>query len=285
MCRLYGFRSSILSGVHQSLIAAENALALQSERHRDGWGLAHYVGLFPHLIRNDQRAGADALYRELSAVVATRTFVAHIRRATVGNVNVLNCHPFQHGAWTFAHNGEISAYADNAPLQQRVRALVDERFRRHILGSTDSEVIFHIFLSQLGRMVDDVHHLGVSLEHVKRALARTVDTVVEVAEDLPDRPCKLSFVLTNGNVLVGYRRLCELSFSTHKTRCGERDTCVAYDEMRCEREVTDGMVKHLIVASEQIGTENVWSELDDGEFVSVDHGMNLTRGVLSDCAA
>ena len=43
MCRLFGFRSVIPSQMHRSLIAADNALGRQSERHPDGWGVAYYV--------------------------------------------------------------------------------------------------------------------------------------------------------------------------------------------------------------------------------------------------
>lgn len=280
MCRLYGFRSAIVSGVHRSLIAAENALALQSEKHSDGWGLAHYIGTFPHLIRNEKQAVVDSLYREVSAVVATRTFLAHIRKATVGEVNVLNCHPFQHGPWTFAHNGEIAGFED-ADTRERVLELVDARFRRHILGSTDSELVFHVFLSFLARAVENIHEPGVSTRHVVAALRRTVDAVVGVSRETDDKRSKLSILVTNGNVLVGYRHRCSLFFSTYKTTCPERDGCIAYEPHRCESKVVDGIVKHLIIASEVITGDNVWHELDDGEFVAVNHGMNFLRGRLA----
>ena len=68
MCRLYGFRSSVLSGVHASLVAAENALAQQSALHPDGWGLAYYNSRFPQLLRNDEKALDDRLFKEISAV-------------------------------------------------------------------------------------------------------------------------------------------------------------------------------------------------------------------------
>ena len=119
MCRLYGFRSSIDSTVHRSLVAAENAIARQSRLHRDGWGLAYYVGRYPHIVRNNEQALGDALFRDVSSVVATRTFMAHIRKATAGSVRVLNCHPFQYGAWTFAHNGQICGFGD-ASVRERV---------------------------------------------------------------------------------------------------------------------------------------------------------------------
>lgn len=263
------------------MIAAENAIALQSERHRDGWGIAHYVGQFPHIIRNDKQALSDGLYREVSAVVSSRAFLAHLRRATVGEVNVLNCHPFQHGAWTFAHNGEIGGYSADADLQKAIGEMVDPRFRRHILGSTDSEVIFHVFLSQLARLVENIQDPGVTARHALVALRQTVDKIVAFAET-DERACKLSFLLSNGRILIGYRRKIELFYSTHKTRCPERETCHAYEQLLCEREVTDGIVKHLIIASEVISGDNVWNELADGEYVCTDLGMNFHRGRLTD---
>src|SRR5688500_3952809 len=136
MCRLFGFRSSVLSGVHQSLVAAENALAAQSAAHPDGWGVAYYNSRFPHIIRNDKQALADGLFKELTSVVATRTLVAHIRHATAGKVGILNCHPFQYGPWCFAHNGQIADFATNEDLRARLREAVDPRFRGHILGTT-----------------------------------------------------------------------------------------------------------------------------------------------------
>lgn len=282
MCRLYGFRSAIVSHVHRSLLQAENALSRQSARHRDGWGLAHYVGRFPHLIRNDRPALADSLYRELSAVVASRSFLAHIRQATFGDINVLNCHPFQHGAWTFAHNGQLARYADREDLRAGIGELVDERFRRHILGDTDSEVLFHIFLSYLGRQVDNIHDPGVTGRHALLALERTVRAVTALADaGEPDPPSKLTFLLSNGNVMVGYRHAVQLFFSTHKTSCSDRETCHAYEAERCEARAADGIVKHLIVTSEVISGENVWEELADGEYVCLDHGMNVSRGALA----
>ena len=278
MCRLYGFRSSVDSHVHPSLVAAENALAVQSRRHGDGWGIAYYVDRFPHLIRNDRQAMSDSLFREVSGVVATKTFLAHIRKATVGSVSVLNCHPFQHGAWSFAHNGELAGFAGDPAIRERARALVDERFRRFILGTTDSEICFYLFLSHLNRLVDDVHSQGVGTRRVADALRRAVQQLLELDGGAGSL---LTFLVTNGKVLLGYRRRRELFYSTHKSRCGERDTCPAFEVTRCEQEPRDGIVKHLILASETPDEgPNVWQELEEDGFVAVGHGMNLTRGRL-----
>jgi len=289
MCRLFGFRSSVRSGVHESLIAAENALARQSMENPDGWGVAYYQKRFPHVIRSEKLAIEDNLFKDVSAVVSTRTLVAHVRKATVGKVEVLNCHPFQHGPWCFAHNGNIAFFAKNPQVRDLIAHEIDPRFLSYVLGSTDSEMCFYLFLSRLARKVEDIYHEGVRIQLALEALQETVDTIcgltdpnVEKDEDL----CRLSFIVTNGALLIGYRHRRELRFSTYKTECPERDTCHAYESSRCEAEVKDGMVKHLIVTSEEISDgANVWIELDDGEYVSVDHGMNFHRGVLSDVGA
>ena len=283
MCRLYGFRSAIDSAVHHSLVAAENAMARQSTSHQDGWGVAFYVDRFPQVVRNDARALGDSLFREVSAVVTTRTFLAHIRRATAGSVRVLNCHPFQHGAWTFAHNGQICGF--NSPeVRERVDALIDPRFRRYVLGDTDSERFFYVVMSRLARKVGDIQHPGVTADHVVDALREAVTEIVAVAAPDavdPDRPTKLNLLLTNGRVLIGYKRGVDLFFSTYKSQCPERDSCWAFHADRCEKPVTDGIVQHLLVSSEVIaeGT-NVWLPLEHDQFVAIDHGMNFRSGSL-----
>ncbi len=285
MCRLYGFRSSILSRVHQSLVAAENALARQSERHKDGWGVAYYVGRYPHLVRSDKKALDDGLFRELSAVVSTQTLIAHIRHATVGRVGILNCHPFQYGPWTFAHNGELEGFGKNEAVRAQVLGRIDERLRSHLLGTTDSEACFYFFLSRLRERTADLQAADVALPQVLAALAATVAELRAIADPVAEKPSRLTFLLSNGSVLVGYRHGRELYFSTHKSRCPERDSCAAFVGARCEAEVERGPVNHLIVTSEQVAQNpNVWRELQDGEFVAVDPEMSFRRGRLDDRA-
>jgi glutamine amidotransferase len=112
MCRLFGFRSVIPSKVHRSLLAAENALGVQSNDHPDGWGVAFYVDGTPHVTRSPLTALGDSLFHKLSGVVASQTVLAHVRKATQGPKTVLNCHPFQYGRWVFAHNGDIPRLDD-----------------------------------------------------------------------------------------------------------------------------------------------------------------------------
>ena len=107
-----------------------------------------------------------------SGIVSSETVLAHVRRATTGENSVMNCHPFQHGRWVFAHNGEVPEFG-------RVKAaLTDEiarRLRRFVLGETDSEILFFMFLSELSR--DGPLTKDFAIDEVHEALRTTIARV------------------------------------------------------------------------------------------------------------
>src|SRR5690606_21100249 len=223
MCRLFGFRSVIPSQVHRSLLAAENALGVQSNAHPDGWGVAFFVDGAPHITRSPLTAFGDALFHRLSGVVASETVLAHVRRATRGPKTVFNCHPFQYGRWVFAHNGDIPEF------EARREALVAEvqpRLRRFILGETDSEVVFFIFLTELAVFGP----LGEprTMEQALTALRNTVRRVRAICDsEHAETPASLTLLATDGRLLIATQGGRELHLSTYKTRCADRDVCTS----------------------------------------------------------
>lgn len=274
MCRLFGFRSVIPSQVHRSLIAAENALGTQSNEHRDGWGVAYYVDGAPHLTRSPTTAVSDALFHRLSGVVASETVLAHVRRATQGDNNVLNCHPFQYGRWVFAHNGDIPEFPR---FREALRAEILPHLRRFVLGDTDSEVLFFMFLSRLSA------HGALSKDHsaedVADSLRGTAKRAREVCDPGSREPALLTMMVTDGKTMLATQGGRELHFSTYKTRCGDRDVCSSLSE-ECEAETQSGFVNHLILSSEPLQGENVWEALAPGDMIGVDWRMRLYRGHL-----
>ncbi|MCO4763035.1 MAG: class II glutamine amidotransferase [Myxococcales bacterium] len=280
MCRLFGFRSVIQSQVHRSLVAADNALAVQSESHRDGWGVAYYVADSPHLIKGTSPAVEDQIFTRVSGVVASETVLAHLRLATAGDVNILNAHPFQYGRWVFGHNGKIIDWPN---CRDALCTHVAPNLRRFILGDTDSEVIFYLFLTSLARRVD-LHRRGTAISDVSEALSEALALVREVCDPGPEagddaERALLTMVVTDGNTMVATCGGKPLRFSTYKTKCADRDTCPFLTDA-CEAETADGHVNHLIVSSEALQGENIWTELKDGETVGVDWRMVLHRGQL-----
>jgi glutamine amidotransferase len=271
MCRLFGFRSVIPSQVHRSLVAADNALGRQSVAHPDGWGVAYYVDGAPHVTRSPAHALSDALFHRVSGVVSSETVLAHVRKATQGPLTVLNCHPFQYGRWVFAHNGDVPRFHTTwrAALLERVAP----RLRRYILGETDSEVIFFVFLTRLAEHgpLDKQH----TVEDVTEALARAVADVHEVCGPLEDgEAVLLTCIVTDGTTMVAHQGGRELYWSSHKTRCADRDACASLSP-ECEGPSATGYVNHFILSSEPLQGENVWNPLAPGELVGVDWRMRL----------
>ena len=277
MCRLFGFRSVIPSQVHASLLAAENALGAQSNAHPDGWGVAYYVDGSPHVTKSPTHALGDQLFHRLSGLVSSETVLAHVRKATQGDKGLLNCHPFQFGRWVFAHNGDIPGFAQG--LMPRLREEIAPRLRRFVLGDTDSETIFFIFLSLLERYspLSQRPELG----DVVAAVQATLERVRGICEPQTTTgpPILLTFIVTDGDVMVATQGGKELSFSTHKRRCPDRGTCPSLAPA-CENPSLDGRVNHLIVSSERLQGSNVWEELAPGDILAVDARMRVVRTCL-----
>lgn len=270
MCRIFGFRSVIPSQVHRSLVAADNAICRRSEVHPDGWGVAFYVDGTPHVTRSALTAMSDNLFHRLSGVVSSETVVAHVRKATQGEISILNCHPFQYGRWVFAHNGDVPGFVDK---RAQLVAEVAPRLRRFILGDTDSEVVFALFLTELAR--HDALTSRFEMEPVVTAVRNTVN-LVRATCDTSDKPATLTFLATDGATLVATHGGKELFWSTHKTRCADRDTCPSLSP-ECEAPTRSGFVNHLVLSSEPLSGENVWNEMEVGDVVGVDWRMKLTR--------
>lgn len=277
MCRLFGFRSVINSQVHRSLVSADNALGVQSELHPDGWGVAYYIGDAPHLIKSSDTALSSPIFQRVSGVVASETVVAHIRKATQGTLSPLNSHPFQYGRWIFAHNGNIAGFAAH---RAELFARLHPHFRRFVLGDTDSELLFYLMLTHLERR-RPVHASDVTWEELQGAVIDAVEEVQEVVGPFRPEPAApgadetyLTFILTNGRLIIAHQGGQPLYFSTYKGRCPERDTCPSFAPM-CEAPTVAGVVNHLVLSSEPLHGENVWEPLTAGQLVGVDQRMRL----------
>lgn len=270
MCRLFGFRSVIPSQVHRSLLDADNALGQKSAEHPDGWGVAYYAGGVPHLMRSPAKALNDQLFHRLSGLVASETVIAHVRKATYGEISVLNCHPFQYGRYTFAHNGDVPNFKENRALLLQEIA---PSLRRMIFGETDSEVLFYLFLSRLSQYGSLTLLLGA--DALAEALEFTDARVRELTER-DEEPAKLTMLVTDGTNMVASQGGPELYYSTYKARCSDRDHC-PHLRAECEAPSETGFVNHLLISSEPLHGENLWTALEPGETIGVDGSMQLLR--------
>ncbi|MFA5494994.1 MAG: class II glutamine amidotransferase [Porticoccaceae bacterium] len=185
MCQLLGINSAKPIAPHFSLRGFFRRGG-GTDHHGDGWGLAYYHGSEPHLEVRDTAADrcgdAQAL---LNRPFRSTNIIAHIRRATIGGVNVRNSHPFCRRLWQrdwiFAHNGDLKGFAP------RHRGCYLPR------GETDSEKAFCHLLSAL------LDHFGPQAPDTDSLLAHIAAWSAEIA-----RHGSFNFLLSDGDLLVAH---------------------------------------------------------------------------------
>ena len=171
MCRWIAYTGPQIP-MSLALIEAKHSLLVQSERstmgeepmNGDGFGVGWYSPHMdtPGVYRDVRPAWNDENFRDVTAHIRSRMFLAHIRATTGTAVQRSNCHPFWHGRWLFLHNGLVP---DFHVLRRDLLFEIGEDYFDSIQGTTDSEVLFHLALTY--GLEDDA----------PAALSRTITTV------------------------------------------------------------------------------------------------------------
>lgn len=110
------------------------------------WGLGFTQGGEILLKRRPIDDRRELALGDLVADLRADVLVAHVRTPTVGTLRTENTHPFRYRQWLFAHTGTIPAFER---MGGRLRDSLPQFLERDIRGDTDSEVLFHLFLSFL----------------------------------------------------------------------------------------------------------------------------------------
>ena len=147
MCQLLGMNCNVPTDICFSFSGFHHRGG-RTDQHVDGWGIAFYEGPGCRLFIDTKPAAESpvaALVRNYP--IRSLNVIAHIRKATVGNVAIENTHPFVREMWgrywTLAHNGTLKGFAPR----------FNGRYRRYIpVGRTDSELAFCHILETLRRL-------------------------------------------------------------------------------------------------------------------------------------
>lgn len=155
MCELFGVNARNKTEVNSLL----QEFFSHSEMHPHGWGMAAFYENAVSMEKEPIKASRSVYLKErLKHKLEVRTMIAHIRYATIGNMEYANCHPFVKRdnfgrVWTFAHNGTIFDYSDLNPYFYEQE------------GDTDSERVLYFFLDKINR---EQTALGRALEKEER---------------------------------------------------------------------------------------------------------------------
>lgn len=181
MCQLLGMNCNTPTDVRFSFSGFAQRGGRTAD-HGDGWGIAFFEGKgVRHFVDHERAADSPVAALIRSYPIKSRNVIAHIRKATQGEVSLENCHPFVRELWgrywVFAHNGDLKAFHPN--LHRSFQAV----------GSTDSERAFCWIMQELAKSHADVPSIA-ELTLSLRELAAKIATYGT-----------FNFLLSNGQAL------------------------------------------------------------------------------------
>ncbi|MQA41127.1 class II glutamine amidotransferase [Rugamonas aquatica] len=141
MCQLLGMNCNVPTDI----VFSFTGFAMrggQTDTHHDGWGIAFFEGAGVRHFVDHQAAIASPIAELIKRYpIKSTNVIAHIRKATQGQVALENCHPFVRELWgqywVFAHNGDLKEFAP----------VLNGAYRP--VGNTDSERAFCYILQHL----------------------------------------------------------------------------------------------------------------------------------------
>ena len=188
MCQIFGYSGNVPIQLNDML----KEFYSHSTEHPNGWGLAMLSGTHANIEREKQPAYKSAYLKgRLEEPIREQYLLAHIRYATIGNIERKNCHPFtgfdaDGRRWTLIHNGTVFDYP---PLVEYVGRQ---------MGETDSERI-------LLYLIDRINLKRKSMEHPlskEERFAVVAETIADMAKGN-----KLNLLIFDGELMYVHTNL------------------------------------------------------------------------------
>jgi predicted glutamine amidotransferase len=158
MCQLLGMNANTPTDVMFSF----TGLATRADEHKDGFGIAFFEGRgLRHFVDHHSARASPLAELVQNYPIRSDNVIAHIRKATQGQISLENTHPFQRELWgrywVFAHNGNLTGF--NPRLHAAFRPV----------GQTDSELAFCWLMQELAKAHCSVPSIE-ELSHTLREL-------------------------------------------------------------------------------------------------------------------
>lgn len=264
MCQLLGMNCNVPTDICFSFTGFRARGGL-TDHHRDGWGIAFFEGKGVRLFL-DPRASADSPVAELVRHYPIRSLnvIAHIRKATQGEMRLENTHPFQRELWgrywIFAHNGNLLDYAP----------ALGGRFLP--VGNTDSERAFCHILDEFARRFGDTPPPPAELHACLGELATAIGSHGE-----------FNFLLSDGERLFVH---CSSRLAYVLRRAPFALAHLADEDLAVDfSEVTTPDDRVAVIATIPLTDNEVWHRIPSGTLMSFRHGVPDELGMLPTIAA
>ncbi len=257
MCQLLGMNCNVPTDICFSF-AGFRARGGLTDHHRDGWGIAFFEGRGVRVFL-DPAPSAHSPVAELVNRYPIRSLnvIAHIRKATQGDIRLENTHPFQRELWgrywIFAHNGNLKDFAPR----------LSGRFLP--VGSTDSELAFCHILDTLAARFPAGKPAPAELHTVLRELAREIGGRGE-----------FNFLLSDGEWLFAHcsSRLCYIV-----RRAPFAEAHLADEDLTVDfRRLTGPQDRVAVIATTPLTDNEHWTQIPPGNLIAFRDGETVALG-------
>lgn len=254
MCQLLGMNSLKPAELSFSL-AGFLRRGGETDEHADGWGIALYEEQGCKLVIDEQPSASSPVAEWMQQNTGrSRNVIAHIRKATQGEVTATNCHPFMRSLWgqewCFAHNGNLDTGKLGRPAAFQP------------CGQTDSELAFCLLFDAL------LKRFGTQKPTTALLHAALNEFTAEIAA-----AGNFNYVLSNGELLFAHRST-ELHYVERAWPFGRAQLldCPLGIDFARHNQRDDRMI---IIATRPLTDEN-WQALPIGRVTAFKGGRVLT---------
>ena len=258
MCQLLGMNCNVPTDICFSF-EGFSARGGRTDDHIDGWGIAFFEGLgcrvFLDAVPSVHSPVADLVRRY---PIKSTHVIAHIRKATQGQVALENCHPFQREMWgqywVFAHNGNLENFSPGAL-----------KFYQPV-GQTDSEQAFCFILDTLRQ----------AFPSGKPSLTDLYSTLQTITNTLASHGI-FNYLLSNGEYFFAYcsTKLCYLVRQAPFAAAHLIDQDMTVDF----REVTTPNDRVAVIATLPLTDNETWTIIQPGELLAFQNGLPIAQEI------
>jgi glutamine amidotransferase len=239
-----------------------------TDHHADGWGMAFFESHCStpgkgvrHFVDTCSAATSPIAQMLKTYPIKSHNVIAHVRKATVGQVALENSHPFVRELWgrywVFAHNGDLKDFAPQ----------LHGHFKP--VGNTDSELAFCWIMQELAKSHADVP----SVNELTCTLQELVPKI--------SKHGTFNFLLSNGQALWAHAttKLVYVlrAHPFHQVHLKDEDVTMDLAQLNSPED------RLAIVVTEPLTTDEDWTAFTPGELkVFVD---GTVAGCSCQCAA
>lgn len=239
------------------------------------WDYDSFQSEIPFLYRTHSLPFYDENLKNIASKVRANCIIAHTRGVEYSEKNIVsnqNVHPFKFSntSIAFAHNGTLVGFEE---MRLDILCHIKKEYQKLIRGTTDTESMYALFLSQLDTAKDTI-----SIDDVFAALIETLKILDKLRKKHHiSISSPLNFFISNSEFIVATRFVFDYGrypSSTYSSpHMGYQSMWYTYGEQyglyndRYEMKTSDKM-KSIIISSEPLTEDSTtWIELPEYSFI------------------